>query len=161
MIRNLFVIALLVLGVTVAIAQRAAAVRAERTLAAQSCQDVINTRQMLMKNSAAAGKTGVAMIKGEMPFDLAKAKEIFATFAEDAGKMPALFPDCSRTGEHDNAAGEIWDKPDEFKAAIAKFAADVKAAQDNTKDLDTFKAGFQTVGKDCGSCHEKFRVKQS
>jgi len=114
-----------------------------------------------MKKSAAAGKTGVAMIKGETPFDLAKAKEVLATFAEDAGKMPSLFPDCSKTGEHANAAPEIWSKPDDFKAAVDKFAADIKAAQDNTKDLDTFKAGFQAIGKDCGSCHEKFRIKQS
>ena len=52
------------------------------------------------------------------------------------------FPDCSKTGDHTTAAPAIWEKPDDFKAAIAKFAADVKAAQDNTKDLDTFKANF-------------------
>lgn len=128
---------------------------------AQSCQDVIDKRQTLMKHSAADAKIGSSMIRGETPFDLAKAKEIYATFAADAEAMPTLFPDCSKTGDHTTAAPAIWEKPDDFKAAIAKFAGDVKAAQDSTKDLDSMKASFQTIGKDCGSCHQTFRVKPS
>jgi cytochrome c556 len=51
---------------------------------------------------------------------------------------------------------------DDFKAAIAKFAADVKAAQDNnTKDLDALKANFQTIGKNCSNCHQTFRIRTS
>jgi len=128
---------------------------------AQSCQDIIDKRQTLMKHSAAEAKIGSSMIKGEIPFDLAKTKEIYATFAVDAGAMPTLFPDCSKTGDHTTAAPAIWEKPDDFKAAIAKFTADIKAAQDSTKDLDSLKASFQTIGKDCGSCHQTFRVRPS
>ena len=128
---------------------------------AQSCDDIITKRQNLMKASGAAGKTASSMVKGETPFDLAKAQEVFATFAEDAKEMPALFPDCSKAGDHTTAAPAIWDKAGDFKASIAKFAADVKAAQDTTKDLDTFKANLQTVGKNCGSCHQAFRVRSS
>ena len=128
---------------------------------AQSCQDVIDKRQTLMKHSAAEAKIASSMIKGEVPFDLAKTKEIYATFATDAGAMPTLFPDCSKTGDHTTAAPAIWTKPDDFKAAIVKFTADIKAAQDSTKDLDSLKASFQTIGKDCGSCHQTFRVKPS
>ena len=40
-------------------------------------------------------------------------------------------------------------------------AAIFKAAQDNTKDLDSFKASFQSIGKDCGSCHQTFRIRPS
>ncbi len=148
MIRKLLVVvAVLVFGVTAA--------------AAQSCQDVIDKRQALMKRSAELAKSGSAMIKGEAPFDLDKTKEIFAAFAEDAAALPTLFPDCSKTGEHTTAGPAVWDMPDAFKAAIAKFAADVKAAQDSTKDLDSLKASFQTVGKDCASCHQTFRIKPS
>jgi cytochrome c556 len=143
----LVVFAVLMLGVTAA--------------AAQSCDDVITKRQDLMKASGAAGKTGSSMMKGETPFDLAKAQEVLAAFAEDAKEMPTLFPDCSKTGDHTTAAPAIWDKADDFKAAVTKFAADVKAAQDNTKDLDTFKTNFQTIGKNCGTCHQAFRVRPS
>ena len=129
--------------------------------AAENCQDFITTRQILMKKSGAMAKVGVSMIKGEIPFDLEKTKEIFATFAEDAKAMPTLFPDCSKTGDKSAAAPSIWEDLDGFKAATAKFAADIKAAQENTKDLETLKASFQSIGKDCGGCHEKFRIKKS
>jgi cytochrome c556 len=148
MIRKLLVVfAILMLGVTAA--------------AAQSCQDIVAKRQALMKKSAAVGKDGAAMIRGDTPFDLAKAQAILATFAEDATALPSLFPDCSKAAEHTTAAPAIWDKPDDFKAAMAKFAADVKAAQDATKDLDSFKTNFQIIGKNCGSCHQSFRVGKS
>lgn len=148
MIRKVTVVfAVLVLGVTAAMAQ--------------SCQDIIDKRQAFMKKSAAEAKIGSSMIRGETPFDLAKAKDILAAFSADATAMPTLFPDCSKTGEHTTAAPAIWDKPDEFKAAVSKFQADVKAAQDSVKDLDTLKASFQTIGKDCGSCHQSFRVRSS
>jgi cytochrome c556 len=128
---------------------------------AQSCQDVVDKRQAFMKKSADMAKIGSAMIKGETPFDLAKAKEIFATFAEDAAAMPTLFPDCSKTGDHTTVAPAIWEKPADFKAAQDKFSADVKAAQDSLKDLDSLKASFQAIGKDCGGCHQAFRIKKS
>jgi len=70
MFRRLLIVAgLMMLGATVVVAQ--------------SCPDTINTRQGLMKKSGAAGKTAAAIIKGQAPFDLAKAQEILATFAAD------------------------------------------------------------------------------
>lgn len=126
---------------------------------AQSCEDVIKNRQSLMKRSGDMAKLGASMNRGETPFDLAKTQEIFAAFADKASKLPTLFPECSKTGGDTHAKPAIWEKQDEFKAIVAKFAADVKAAQANTKDADTFKANFISVGKDCGSCHETFRTK--
>ena len=148
MFRKLLVVfAVLMLGVTAA--------------SAQSCQDIIDKRQSLMKKSGAEAKIGSEMIKGERPFDLAKVREIYASFTDDATQMPTLFPDCSKTGHKTTAAPAIWQKTDDFKAAIAKFAADIKAAQDSTKDIDTLKAGFQTIGRNCSSCHQTFRTKSS
>ncbi len=148
MFRKLLVVfAVLMLGVTAA--------------SAQSCQDIIDKRQTLMKKSGAEAKIGTEMIKGERPFDLAQVREIYAAFTEDATQMPTLFPDCSKTGHKTTAAPAIWQKMDDFKAAIAKFAADIKAAQDNTKDLGSLKANFQIIGKNCSNCHQSFRVKSS
>jgi len=129
------------------------------TAMAQSCQNIIDKRQAFMKKSSEMAKVGSAMVKGEAPFDLAKAKEVLAAFAEDAAAMPTLFPDCSKTGDHTTVAPAIWEKPADFKAMQAKFASDVKAAQDNLKDLDSLKASFQTIGGDCGACHRQFRVR--
>jgi cytochrome c556 len=128
--------------------------------AAQSCEDVIKTRQTLMKRSGDMAKAGAAMVRGQAPFDEAKVQEILAAFADKAQKLPDLFPDCSKTGGDTHATPAVWEKPDEFKERIAKFTTDVKAAQESAKDLDTFKASFSTIGKDCGGCHETFRTKQ-
>jgi cytochrome c556 len=145
--RLLIVFSVLMLGATAA--------------SAQSCQDVIDKRQAFMKHSAAEAKIGSSMIRGETPFDLAKVKEIYAAFAADAAAMPTLFPDCSKTGDHTTAGLAVWKKSEAFKAAIAKFAADIKTAQDSTKDLDSLKTNFQSIGKDCGACHQTFRVRPS
>jgi cytochrome c556 len=148
MLRSLFILAAIALfGASVA--------------SAQSCDDVIAKRQDLMKGSGAAGKEASSIMKGEAPFDLAKAKEILAAFAADADAMPTLFPDCSKSGDHTTASPAIWDKADDFKAAMAKFSADVKAAQESTKDIDTFKTGVQSIGKNCSNCHQNFRVRPS
>ena len=131
------------------------------TAAAQSRPEFIKKRQTLMKKSGAEAKIGTQMIKGERPFDAAKVQEIYASFANDAKQMPTLFPDCSKTGAKTTAAPAIWERMDDFKAAIAKFADDIKAAQDNTKDLDALKVNFQTIGKNCSNCHQTFRIKTS
>ena len=128
---------------------------------AQSCPEFIQKRQTLMKKSGEEAKIGTEMIKGERPFDAAKVQEIYAAFANDAEQMPTLFPDCSKTGAKTTAASAIWERMDDFKAAIAKFADDIKAAQGNTKDLDGLKANFQTIGKNCSSCHQSFRIRSS
>jgi hypothetical protein len=61
------------------------------------------------------------------------------TYVDKANKLPSLFPENSKSGGETKAGSTIWEKPDEFKAQIAKFAADAKAALDNTKDLESFK----------------------
>jgi cytochrome c556 len=146
MIRIVFTVVAVTLGASIAIAD----------------QDPIAARRALMKANGDEAKAGVAMIKGEAPFDLAKAHKIFATFEDAAQKMPELFPDTSKTGGDTAARAEIWQNLDDVKARFAKFAADAKAADADVKDLDTFKASFGTIGKnDCGGCHEKYRVKKN
>lgn len=122
--------------------------------------NIIKERQALMKRSGEEAKVASAMLRGETPFNLDRAKTVYANFAEKAAKLPSLFPPDSKTGET-VASPAIWEKDAEFKATIAKFAADVKSAQDSLKDLDSFKAGFAAVGKNCAGCHETFRVKKS
>ncbi len=122
-------------------------------------QDVIAERKALMKRSDEQVRIGTAMIKGEQPFDLEKAQAIFSVFAEKAAKLPSLFPASSKTGDT-RALPDIWNEPQEWKAAIEKFAADVKAAQAATKDAQSFKMAFARVGKNCVECHEEFRRRQ-
>ena len=78
--------------------------------------------------------------QGRAPFDLAAAHKIFATFQDAAAKMPALFPDNSKTGGDTAADPKIWENMADFKAKFAKFGDDAKAADASVKDLDSFKA---------------------
>lgn len=122
--------------------------------------DPIAARQALMKNNGRQGKIGSDMIRGKIPFDLAKAREMFAAFVDAANKMPHLFPESSKTGGDTDAAPEIWLHMDDFKARFAKLAADAKAAQESVKDLNSFKTAYRNVGQTCDNCHEHYRIKK-
>jgi cytochrome c556 len=144
MLRVIWLLAAIALGVTAVTAQ----------------SDPIAARQELMKANGRQAKLGSNMGKGEALFDVAKAKEIFATFMDAANKMPNLFPENSKTGGETAAAPEIWQHMDDVKARFAKLAADSKAAQESVTDLDSFKAAFRTVGQNCQECHERYRLKK-
>jgi len=143
-----------------AFAVAAAAAIALATTAVLAQPNPIEERQALMKDNGKHAKLAVAMIKGEAPFDLAKAKQILATFETAAQKMPDLFPPDSKTGHDTTAAPKIWEDMADFKARFVKFGEDVKAAQASVKDLDSFKVAMGGLGKECGGCHENYRIKK-
>ena len=121
--------------------------------------DIVSDRKALMKRSAAEAKIAAKMKSGAEPFDLAKAKHVFETYIDKANKLPTLFPDKPKPGEETTAGPAIWDKPDAWKAAIAKFGTEAKAALDATKDKASFDAQLGIVQQNCASCHETFRIK--
>ena len=145
MIRPVLAIVAVALGTTAVVAQ----------------QDPIDARQKIMKANSAQAKIGAAMVKGEAPFDLAKAKHIFVVYQDGAGKLGDLFPPNSKTGHDTTVAPKVWEDMADFKAHIAKFASDAKAAEAAVKDLDSFKAQFGMVQKNCGGCHRAYRIKKS
>jgi cytochrome c556 len=145
MVRTVLAVAAIAIGVT--------------AVAAQS--DPIAARKALMKNVGAVTKTGGQMAKGEIPYDQTKAQEVFTTYVDAAAKMPGLFPDNSKTGGDTAALPAVWTNMADFKAKFEKFGADAKAAQGSVKDLDSFKASFGGVTKNCGGCHETYRAKKS
>ena len=123
-IRTVLAVAALALGATVVIAQG----------------DPIAVRKSVMKAIGDQTKVGAAMAKGEAPFDLAKARTIFAAYVEAAGKMPTLFPENSKTGGDTTAAPKVWEDMAGFKGRFEKLSSDAKAAEGKVKDLDTFNA---------------------
>jgi cytochrome c556 len=145
MIRTVFAAAVFAFGVT--------------AVAAQS--DPIAARKALMKTNGDQAKIVGAMLKGDAPFDLTKAKAALASFEEAGEKAPALFPDNSKTGGDTAALPKIWEDKADFDARLAKIAADAKAAQGTVTDLDSFKAAWPAIGKQCGGCHELYRAKKS
>ena len=116
-----------------------------------------------MKANGDQAKIGAAMMKGETPFDLDKARKIFATFEDAAAKMPSLVP-----GQFEGRAakrpptrrfGRTWTTSRRSSPSSAPMPR-MPAAK--VTDLDGFKAAFGNIGKnDCGGCHEQYRIKKS
>jgi cytochrome c556 len=141
MVRVILAVAALALAASFAVAQ----------------SNPILARKALMKANGEQAKIGAAIAKGDAPFDLTKAQTIFATFTEAAEKAPALFPDNSKTGSKTEALPAIWKNKADFEARFVKFGTDTKAAQDEVKDLATFKTVWSgLIRKNCTGCHEKY-----
>ena len=126
-----------------------------------AADDPIAQRQALMKeNGKATGGVG-KMLKGEAPFDLATAQAALKVYANTAAKAPALFPDTSKTGGETEALPKIWETKADFDAKFAQFGKDAAAAITAITDEASFKATMPGVLKNCGGCHESYRVKKS
>jgi cytochrome c556 len=120
--------------------------------------DVIAQRRALMKSNGEAAKTLAGMLKGA-PFDLAATQASLKTFVDVATKMPALFPDNSKTGGDTAALPAIWQGKGDFNARFAAFGKDAANASAAVTDEASFKASVPKVFQNCGGCHEKYRAK--
>ena len=128
------------------------------TVSAQ--QDPIAARKALMKANGGQAQIGQKMARGEEPFSLEKAKTVFATYQKVA-TAHTLWPDTSKTGGDTASLPVIWENKADFEAKLTKMANEAKAAEAAVTDLDTFKAQFTEVQKNCGGCHQTFRKRQS
>lgn len=120
-------------------------------------------RSAIMKALGKAVGSVAPIAKGEAPFDAAAVAAAFTAMNTEAQKIDvaALFPEGSATGDS-TAAPKIWEDMAGFTAAMDKFKTEVAAA-DAAKpaDLAAFQAQFGTVTKNCGACHELYRVKKN
>jgi|APFEC2959095136_1045048.scaffolds.fasta_scaffold00065_26 cytochrome c556 len=117
-------------------------------------------REKLMEQNGKDAKAGGQMLKGEVPFDAAKAQAIFANMHDVAAKFGNYFPAGSGGGKSE-AAPAVWEKPAEFKAALAKFEKDTAAAMAaKVTTQAAFGQQFGAVTANCKSCHETFRIKK-
>ncbi|MEH2483742.1 cytochrome c556 [Nitrobacteraceae bacterium AZCC 2146] len=126
-------------------------------------QDVVKERQTLMKaNGRSLGAVLGAMAKGDKPYDQAAVDAALNALDDTARKLPTLFPDSTKglkaEGDY-SASPKIWEDKVGFNAHIASFSKVVTEAKAKIKDLDTLKATAGGIGKECGGCHETFRLK--
>ena len=146
--RALVVAATLLLGVGAVVAQ----------------QDVVKQTQTVMKGNGKNAGALAAIVKGEKPYDQATVDTALAQFEDTAKKLPTLFPESTKglkpEGDY-SASPKIWEDKAGFDAKIASFAKVVSEAKPKIKDIDTLKANFPAIGKECGACHETFRLKNS
>jgi cytochrome c556 len=126
-------------------------------------QDVVKEAQTIMKgNGRAVGATLAAMAKGDKPYDQAAIDTALNVLDDTAKKLPTLFPESTKgmkpEGDY-SASPKIWEDKAGFDAHIASFAKAITEAKAKVKDVDSLKVSVGAIGKECGGCHETFRVK--
>jgi cytochrome c556 len=147
MIRTVVVVGALLLGVGAVMAQ----------------QDLVNQTQSVMKANGKNAGALAAMVKGEKPYDQAAVDAALKQFEDTAKKLPTMFPVSTKglkpEGDY-SASSKIWEDKAGFDEHIASFAKVVTEAKAQIKDIDALKATFPGVGKQCGGCHETYRLKK-
>ena len=126
-------------------------------------QDVANQTQTTMKATGRAiGAVLSPMVKGEKPYDQAAVDTALTQLADTAKKLPTMFPESIKgvkvEGDY-SASPKVWEDKAGFTAKIDSFAKVVTEAKAKIKDLDSLKANVPAIGKECGGCHETFRLK--
>ena len=148
MMRTVLVVGTLLLGVGVVAAQ----------------QDQLKATQAVMKGNGKNAGAMAAMVKGEKPYDQATVDAALAQFEDTIKKFPTLFPDSIKgmkpEGDY-SASPKVWEDKAGFNEHISSFAKAVADAKGKIKDLDSLKATLPTIGKQCGGCHETYRIKAS
>jgi cytochrome c556 len=126
-------------------------------------QDQVKDTQAMMKGNGKNAGALAAMIKGEKPYDQATVDAALTQFADTANKLPTLFPESIKgkpfEGDY-SPSDKIWDDKAGFADHIASFAKVVTDSKGKITDLDTLKATLPVIGKQCGGCHETYRVKK-
>jgi cytochrome c556 len=127
-------------------------------------QDAVKNAQTYMKGNGKNAGALAAMVKGEKPYDQATVDTALAQFEETAQKLPTLFPDSIKGLKADgdySSSPKVWEDKAGFSEHITSFGKVVSEAKTQIKDLDSLKATFPGIGKQCGGCHETYRVKNS
>jgi cytochrome c556 len=126
-------------------------------------QDQVKRTQAMMKDNGKNAGALSAMVKGEKPYDQSTVNAALAQFEDTAKNLPTLFPASMKglklEGDYDPSP-KIWDDKAGFESQINSFAKVVADAKGKIKNLDTLKAELPVIGKQCGGCHETFRIKK-
>jgi len=148
MMRAVVAVGVLMLGVTAVIAQ----------------QDQLKETQTIMKGNGKNAGALSAIVKGEKPYDQATVDAALAQFDDTAKKLPKLFPASLKgkafEGDY-STSDKIWDDKAGFDEHIASFAKVVSETKGKIKDADTLKVNLGLIGKQCGGCHETYRIKKT
>ena len=126
-------------------------------------QELANQTQTTMKATGRAMGSLAPMVKGEKPYDQAVVDTALTQLQDTAKKLPTMFPESIKglkvEGDY-SSSPKIWEDKAGFAAKIDGFAKVVTEARAKIKDLDSLKATFPAIGKECGACHETYRLKK-
>jgi cytochrome c556 len=128
--------------------------------AAADPKDVIEYRQAVFQVTKNNFGPIADMLKGKIEYDQATVEKNAAVVQMMSTLVGDLFPEGSdaMAGET-NALMEIWDKPEAFDEAVARFETTARALVEaaNGGDKRQLAAAVKDVGGSCKNCHDDFR----
>lgn len=123
-------------------------------------QNPILARQEIMKKSDEDLKALSKVLRGEVPFDAAKATAAYAAMEESYKKVQNLFPDNSKTGDKTRASPKVWENRADFDAKMAAFIKAAGDAKAKATNVAAFKEAHPVVIKGCDNCHADYRMRR-
>ncbi|MFD1746617.1 c-type cytochrome [Rhizobium helianthi] len=131
------------------------------TVAAGAADEPQLVRQGLMKQIGGSMGALGAIAKGEKPYDAEVVKKSLTTISQAAKDFPNHFPAGTETGQNTQAAPAIWQNMDDFKAKSLKLSQDAETVLASMPaDQAAVGQALKTVGADCSSCHQAYRLKR-
>lgn len=123
-----------------------------------SAEDAFKYRKSFMtslRGHAGAISMQVRGLAGDSDYIVKHAKAM----ANLGSELHSVFPEGSVV-EDSEALPVIWEKPEEFAAAVSKAAEAMTALGEVAEggDMQAIGKAFANVGKTCKGCHETFRV---
>lgn len=141
-----------ILAVTVACLIGASIAYAEGSLGDQ--------REAAMKKIGGSTAQLAGIAKGDKPYDAAVVKTALETIGTTIKTFPDLFP-ADKPDDDGHAKATIWENMADFKAHAAKLEADsTMLLAQLPADQAAVGAALGTLGKDCGACHQTYRLKK-
>ncbi|WP_275789593.1 c-type cytochrome [Pararhizobium gei] len=124
-----------------------------------AADDPVKVRESLMKQIGGSMGALAGIAKGEKPYDAEVVKTALTTIGTSIKAFPDQFPAGSEAGSE--ASPKIWENMDDFKAKAAKLGtdADMLLAQ-LPADQAAVGEAAGVLGKNCGGCHQLYRVKK-
>ena len=125
-----------------------------------SAENQHENREAAMKKIGGAMGGLAAIAKGEKGYDAEVVKASLTTIKETITVFPTYFPDGSQSDDK-VASPKIWENKADFEAHAAKLAADADTLLAQLPaDQAAVGAAMGTLGKDCGACHQTYRLKE-
>lgn len=129
----------------------------------QAADPIAERRELMKGNGTAMKAINEALKNGGSAADLVPHA---AKVHDTALKIGTLFPSGTDQPQGKDpgqtmAKAEIWQKPDDFAAAVKKFQDESAMFQTAVAggDMGVISAEFEKLGGVCGDCHKQFRAK--
>jgi len=123
---------------------------------------IVKQRMDMMSDVASSMKTLGQMIRGKNEYNPDSAESAALKIEKHAKHFHTLFPEGS-TEEPSEALPAIWQDWEEFQKLLTTMeneARELASIASTSISAEEIKNQFSNLGKTCGMCHEKFRLKK-